>query len=235
MALSRRTQRFEQFARWLSLGLIGLFLVSVGSVYLPFSFLQEAQQQTEERQKQLEQARQSPQQLRILQQQLETAQRELRFLEEGVSQAAYIPTMLKQIEQVAKQLDMKIVAIRPQQNNQTNTATQNQQNRSEQQANTQQPAKKAYEEQLIEINLQGKFWSLTSFLKRLDEFPKILAVQTLNAQTKLKPEQESVNPDLDIRMTVKAFIFPQGAVLPRLTPSDMSNALNRRQEHGKTP
>jgi hypothetical protein len=32
-------------------------------------------------------------------------------------------------------------------------------------------------------------------------------VQTLNAQAKLKPQQEAVNPDLEIRLTVKAFIF----------------------------
>ncbi|GBC91847.1 hypothetical protein HRbin15_00306 [bacterium HR15] len=232
MALSRRTQRFEQVARLLSMGLLVLLVVSVGSIYLPFSFLQETQRQMAERQKQLEQARQAPQQLRLLQQQLENAQRELHFLEEGVSQAAYIPTMLKQVEQTARRLEMKIVAIRPQQNNQNTQATQNQSN---QQANNQPPAKKAYEEQLIEINLQGKFWSLMSFLKQLDEFPKILAVQTLNAQAKLKPEQQNANPDLDIRMTVKAFIFPQGAVPPRLTPPDMPDSLNRRQEHGKNP
>jgi len=227
VALSRRTQRFEQLTKWLGIGLIGLLLLSVGSIYLPFSFVQEAQQQRMERQKQLEQARQAPQQLRLLQQQLESAQRELRFLEAGVSEAAYIPTMLKQIEQLAQQLNLKIAAIRPQQNNQNNPTAQNQPS---QQPNNQPPAKKAYEEQLIEINLQGKFWSLMSFLRQLDEFPKILAVQTLNAQTKPKPEQDTSNPDLDIRLTVKAFICPQTSNLSH--PSESSSG---RQEHGKTP
>ncbi|MEN3000884.1 MAG: type 4a pilus biogenesis protein PilO [Armatimonadota bacterium] len=237
MALSQRTQRFERLARLLSLGLLVLLVVSIGSTYLPFSLLREAQQQLAERQQQLEQARQAPQQLRQLQQQYENAQRELRFLEQGVSQAAYIPTMLKQIEQTGQQLNLKIIAIRPQQNNPTNQTGQNQQNPSNQQASNQPSPPKAYEEQIIEINLQGRFWSLMSFLKQLDEFPKILAVQTLNAQTKLKPEQENTNPELEIRMTVKAFIFSQSAGLPRSAPSSapgMSNTLTGRQEYGKT-
>ncbi len=209
MALSRRTQRFEGIAKLLSLGLFGLLLLSVGSTYLPFSFMQEVQREVAERQQQLERARQAPQQLRQLQQQYENAQRELRFLEQGVSQSAYIPTMLKQIEGLAQSLNLKIVAIRPQQNTQNNQTAQNPSN--QQSSGNQPPAKKAYEEQLIEINLQGKFWAMMSFLKQLDEFPKILAVQTLNAQAKVKPEEENTNPDLDIRMTVKAFIFSQGA------------------------
>lgn len=211
MALSRRTQRFEQVVKLLSIGLLAVLLLSVGSLYLPFTYMQNAQQQMEQRQQQLQQARQAPQQLRQLQEQLTQAERELRFLEAGVSQSAYIPTMLKQIEQLAQQHQLKIVAIRPQQNNQNSSTTQTQQGATNQQANSQQAQpRKAYEEQIIEINLQGKFWSLMSFLRQLDEFPKILAVQTLNTQAKLKPEQENTNPDLDIRITVKAFIFPQG-------------------------
>lgn len=211
MALSQRTQRFERLARLLSLGLLITLVGSVGSIYLPFSFLQEAQRQWTARQQQLQQARQAPQQLRLLQLQYENAMRELRFLEQGVSQAAYIPTMLKQIEQLAQQLGLKIVGIRPQQNNSSSASTQTQQNQSNSQTNTQQLPKKAYEDQIIEINLQGRFWSLMSFLKQMDEFPKILAVQTLSAQTKIKPEQEVTNPELEIRMTVKAFIFSQSA------------------------
>ena len=217
MALSRRTLRFEQFAKLLSLGSIVLLILSVGSIYMPFSMVQQVQQQVTEQRQQLEQARQAPQQLRMLQQQYETVQSELRFLERGVSEATYIPTMLKQIEQTARQLQLEIVAVRPQQNNQPTTqGNQNTQNASNQQSGGQATPKKAYEEQIIEVSLRGKFWSLMSFLKQLDEFPKILAVQTLNAQAKLKPEQEALNPDLEIRLTVKAFIFApdSGSQLP---------------------
>ncbi len=209
MALSRRTQRLEQFAKLLSIGLIGLLALSVGSVYLPFSMVQQARQQVAERQQQLDKARQAPQQLRLLQQQHENALRELRFLEQGVSQAAYIPTMLKQIEQTARQLQLEIVAVRPQQNQQqSGQTTQSGSSQGNQQGNGAAPARKAYEEQLIEVSLQGRFWSLMSFLRQLDEFPKILAVQSLNAQAKPKIDQPNANPDLEIRMTIKAFIFP---------------------------
>jgi Tfp pilus assembly protein PilO len=231
VALSRRTLRFEQLARLLGLGSIVLLVLSVGSLYLPFSMVQQVQQQVAERGRQLEQARQAPQQLRTLQQQLESVQAELRFLERGVSQATYIPTMLKQIEQTAKRLQLEIVAVRPQQNNQPTTPSN--QNASNQQNSGQSTPKKAYEEQLIEVSLRGKFWSLMSFLKQLDEFPKILAVQTLNAQAKLKPEPEATNPDIEIRLTVKAFIFSQETndTLTALTPQPQGDY--RRNGNGE--
>jgi hypothetical protein len=47
-------------------------------------------------------------------------------------------------------------------------------------------------------------------LKGLETFPKILAVQSLNAQAKTTAEESTENPDLEIKMVVKAFIFREG-------------------------
>ena len=201
MAGKNRLERLESVARVMGWGILLTLLLGIGSAYFPFSMINEAQARLEEKQKALENARQAPAQLRQLQERLTQTQRNLAFLEHGVSEAAYIPTMLKQIEETARSLNLKIVAIRPQQPTPTNTGgsahTQNQ-----------KPQSKPYEEQLIEISLQGQFWSLMRFLRQLDEYPKILAVQAMNLQTKSIAHQSAeTNPELEVKLTVKAFIF----------------------------
>ena len=199
MAGSKRIHRLSRLTRWMGWGVLGTLMLSIGSAYLPFSMVQEARNQLAQHQLELEKARQAPGQLRALKQQLETLQRELAFLERGVSDREYIPTMLKQIEETARERKMQVVAVRPQ--------NQTQQNSSQSDKDKPSPHK-AYEEQLIEIGLQGDFWNLVSFLKQLDVYPKILAVQTMQVQTNTSALQNAGgNPDLEVKMTVKAFIF----------------------------
>lgn len=200
MAGNSKIRRLESAVRIIGLAILITLLLGIGSAYFPYSMISEAQNRLAERQKALEQARQAPGQLRILQAQLEQTQRSLAFLERGVSEAAYIPTMLKQIEDTARALNLKIVAIRPQQPAQNNTSGG--------QNDAKKPQAKPYEEQIIEISLQGHFWNLMSFLKQLDEYPKILAVQTMNLQARTPTQQTAeTNPELEARFTVKAFIF----------------------------
>ncbi|MCS7209932.1 MAG: type 4a pilus biogenesis protein PilO [Fimbriimonadales bacterium] len=197
MAVSRRLQRAQRASKLLGLAIAGTLLTGLGSLYLPWSMTQDLRAQLQERQQELEKAQQAATQLRHAQEQLQNTQRELQFLERGVSEAAYVPTMLKQFEQTATGRNLQIVSIRPQiQQGSANAAS-----------NTQNPVAKAYQEQLFEIQLRGKFWNLMSLLKTLETFPKILAVQSLNAQAKSGTEQSPENPDLEIRMVVKAFIF----------------------------
>ncbi len=204
MALSKRVQRAQRTLKLLSLAIGGTMLVGAGSLFLPWQAVQSQQAQLQEKQQALQTAQQAANQLRLATEQLQTTQRELRYLERGVSEAVYVPTMLKQFEQVAQQHNLQIVSIRPQQTSMLPT----------QQTNTQQQQAQPYEEQLFEIQLRGKFWSLMSLLKNLEAFPKILAVQSLHAQAKSGSEQVAENPDLEIRMIVKAFIFRNAAATP---------------------
>ncbi len=202
MGSSKRLKRASRLVKLTSWGVLGTLLLSIGSAYFPFSMVLSAHARIAEQQEELEKARQAPGQLRALQQQLERTHRELAFLERGVTDREYIPTMLKQIEETARERKMKIVAVRPQVQTQQNT------NQSGNKSGQQSSSSKAYEEQLIEISLQGDFWNLVSFLKQLDVYPKILAVQTMQVQAKTNPAQPvKGNPDLDVKMTVKAFIF----------------------------
>ncbi|MDW8050878.1 MAG: type 4a pilus biogenesis protein PilO [Armatimonadota bacterium] len=196
MAVSKRIQQAQRKVRLLTIAAGATLLLGLGSLFFPWQAIQAQQAQLQEKLQALQTAQHATSQLRIALQQLQLTQQELRFLERGVSEAAYVPTMLKQFEQTARQHQLQIVAIRPQQP-QTNPS------QNDKSAKNNQP----YEEQLFEIQLRGKFWGLMSLLKSLESFPKILSVQTLYAQAKSGSEQAPENPDLEIRMVVKAFIF----------------------------
>jgi Tfp pilus assembly protein PilO len=168
---------------------------------------QENQARLQEKHQELQEAQQAASQLQQVQDELQTTQRNLQFLERGVSQAAYVPTMLKQFEQTVRQLNLQIVAIRPQAPP-VKLPTTNPDGSTD--SSQPQEPPKPYDEQLFEIQLRGKFWDTVRLLKGLETFPKILAVQSLNAQAKTTAEESTENPDLEIKMVVKAFIFREG-------------------------
>ncbi|MCX7926502.1 MAG: type 4a pilus biogenesis protein PilO [Fimbriimonadales bacterium] len=207
MAVSKRIQRAQRASKLLGIAIASTLLLGLGSLYLPWSMTQAAQEQLHHKQQELQQAQQAASQLRQTVEQLRATQLELQFLERGVSEAAYVPTMLKQFEQTALQRKLQIVSIRPQVDNSAQSPK----------SDAQKSVQKAYHEQLFEIQLRGKFWDLMSLLKTLETFPKILAVQSLNAQAKSGMEQSTENPDLEIKMIVKAFIFRPAQARPGTT------------------
>lgn len=204
MAVSRRLQRIQRTTKITALLTLATFVLGAASLYLPWSMVQDNQAQLQAKQQELQDAQQAASQLEQTQENLQATQRELQFLERGVSEAAYVPTMLKQFEQTVHQLNLQIVSIRPQAKP-VALPTVNPDGSTD----TSQPKEppKPYDEQLFEIQLRGKFWDTVRLLKTLETFPKILAVQSLNAQAKTTAEESTESPDLEIKMVVKAFIF----------------------------
>ena len=203
MVVSKRLKRIQRAAQLTGLATLATLLLGLASLYLPWSMAQENQTHLQAKQQELQEAQQAASQLQQVQEQLLTTQRELQYLERGVSEAAYVPTMLKQFEQTVRQLNLQIVSIRPQAPP-VKPPTTNPDG-----SNTGQPQEppKPYDEQLFEIQLRGKFWDTVRLLKTLETFPKILAVQSLNTQAKATAEESTAHPDLETKMVVKAFIF----------------------------
>ena len=203
MVVSKRLKRIQRAAQLTGLATLATLLLGLASLYLPWSMAQENQTHLQAKQQELQEAQQAASQLQQVQEQLLTTQRELQYLERGVSEAAYVPTMLKQFEQTVRQMNLQIVSIRPQAPP-VKPPTTNPDG-----SNTGQPQEppKPYDEQLFEIQLRGKFWDTVRLLKTLETFPKILAVQSLNTQAKATAEESTAHPDLETKMVVKAFIF----------------------------
>lgn len=99
---------------------------------------------------------------------------ELRYLETSVTPGEYVPTLLRQTEELAKSVHLQVAGIRP----------------------TLEPAplppadkearKKwkpwSYDKVHLDVEVRGGYWNVAKLLYRLTEFPKILAVESVQVQ-----------------------------------------------------
>jgi hypothetical protein len=136
-------------------------------------------------------------------------------LEPGVSSSAYVPTLLKQLEALAKMTDNRVVGGRPQ-SVQPGPSKFEQRRDPDAQAKGQsseggekkeeEVAPEPYTRLEIEVNLQGKFASGQRFVNSLMTFPKIVAVEQLGMRP--KPVGENDAPGLlEIQLKLTAFIM----------------------------
>jgi hypothetical protein len=138
-------------------------------------------------------------------------------LEPGVSSAAYVPTLLKQLEVVAKQTQNRVVGVRPQVVQAGPTKIEQRRDPDAQakggannNAGDGKKEEKVVEEPYtrleIEVNLQGKFGSAQRFVDQLMRFPKIVAVDQLSIRPRAAGEKDEPGV-LEIQMKVTAFIM----------------------------
>lgn len=134
-------------------------------------------------------------------------------LEPGVSSSAYVPTLLKQLEALAKSTQNRVVGVRPSIVQQGPSKIE-QRRDPDAQAKGQNADGKKEEEEVpdpytrleIEVNLQGKFASAQRFVDRLMTFPKIVAVEQMGMRP--KPKGENDEPGiLEIQLKLTAFIM----------------------------
>lgn len=138
----------------------------------------------------------------------QTAMRgELHFLEASVAPGEYVPTLLQQTEALAKSVHLQVAGIRP----------------------TLEPApappadkEKAktfkawpYDKIHIDMEVRGGYWNVARLLYRLTEFPKILAVESVqvqpsagaNAPAAAKPGAAS--PELTAQIKLTGYLFKE--------------------------
>ncbi len=150
---------------------------------------------------------------------LELDRQQLVFLENGVSKAAYVPTLLKQLEDLAKSTKNRVVGVRPQ-------VVQEAQNRME--ARRDPDAKdgegdkskkvekpEPYTRLSIEVNLIGDYRSAQQFVQRLNRFPKILSVDELQLQPYRQDADELTDRALlEVKAKLTAFVMKEELLPP---------------------
>lgn len=121
---------------------------------------------------------------------MDAYQKQLDHLEMGVPSSAYIPTLLKEIEQCGNANKLTVTGVRP-------VAQVGLDDKSS--------ADKDYQELEIDISGNGSYRSVMDLVAALQKFPKILAVKTVG----LAPRQnlKSTTAELDATVRLKAFVF----------------------------
>jgi Tfp pilus assembly protein PilO len=123
----------------------------------------------------------------------------LDHLEKNVPTAAYVPTMLQELERVGKEQGIKVVGVRPALKP---VAKPRQEGDAE-------PIRKPYDELDIEVKGRGSYEAIESFVKSLQSFPKVVAARMVSISPHIDPLNPG-QPQLEVAVELRAFLFKAG-------------------------
>jgi Tfp pilus assembly protein PilO len=147
----------------------------------------------------------------VLERKYEDLQARLAVLEPTLATYAYIPTFLRQIEQLARDTDNKVSGVKPlpliaQTPASPPAAEEGAGNQgAKPQAASPPAAQELYDRVPIEFSLEGDYWRTAEFIRRLSKFPKMLAIDDLSLTPTGQPQGLKA-PDLRVKMTLLALI-----------------------------
>ncbi|MCS6830517.1 MAG: type 4a pilus biogenesis protein PilO [Armatimonadota bacterium] len=182
---------------------IVVLLGGVAAIYWQYTGYSELQGRVLAAEKQVEEGKTIAQRLEHTQQQYQNVLQKLQHLELSVSERAYIPTLLKQLEASAKARRLRVLSVRPAS---AQPEPKAQQENDEQKGEEQKKPAEPYEKQVIDVSVRGQFWDVMRFTEDLTRFPKILAVERV--QFRPNQRKEPTDPfEVETQFTLSAFIF----------------------------
>lgn len=148
--------------------------------------------------KELAEASQLPAQVIKSHEMLQAAMQELTHLETGVSTAAYVPTLLKELQSTGEQCGLAITGVRP-----VPKAPPKQKKGQSAEA---KPARKPYEELDVEVKCRGSFSATMTFLQKLADFPKIVGVRHMSLDPKTAADSLTLE-GIESTITMRVYVF----------------------------
>jgi Tfp pilus assembly protein PilO len=203
MKLAARDSNGSAVLRGLFAICVIVLLAGAGGIYWQYTGYTALQARVQAAEQQVEEGKTIARRLERVQQQYQQAAQQLQHLEMSVSERAYIPTLLKQLEASAKSYQLTVLSVRPS----AAQPPQKAQPENEDQENEEKkkPAE-PYERQTIDVSVRGRFWNVMGFTEGLTRFPKILAVERV--QLRPRPRKEPEDPfEVEAQFTLVAFIF----------------------------
>ena len=131
--------------------------------------------------------------------QLNESQLKLDHLERSVSQAAYVPTLLTELENVGKQNGILVLGVRPV----PKQATKPKKGEGEVSKNDRKP----YTELDIEVRGRGNYRSVLNFVNALQTFPKIVAARTIALTPKADKFGDNTSVSLEVTVELRTYLF----------------------------
>jgi Tfp pilus assembly protein PilO len=173
------------------LGGVGLYFWQTGEIAEKEAILRQKNEEVAQGEK-------IARQLTQLETEYSTMQNQLRFLESSVEARAYAPTMVKQLAEEARRVNMGVLSFRGNVEKAPDPPADK------------EAAKKfepwPYDKLHVAVEMTGSYWNVARFLYRLTEFPKIVAVDNVSIQPKMN--NGVYDSTLTVRMNLTGFIFP---------------------------
>ena len=180
------------------------------------SRLEELNKDLQDQKKELQALQEDIRQQATIKREHAALEQDLSVLEPSVPTYAYIPTFLRQIEEVAIATNNTIRGIRPIPQRKTPTpapsATGEEGGTAAGQPAGTEQTKKAepklpYDSVGIEVKLQGTYWSLVNFLERLRKFPKLIAINDMDVRPGTTGSEAYQSPQLTIELQMVAVVM----------------------------
>ena len=198
-----------------------LFFATIMTYMVCSGHLRSVALELQDKQKQVDDSTKIAMRLNDAEQSYLQAQGELGYLETSVATHAYVPTLLEQLERLGREMDLRVVSVRPQvappppprpikRTSEDPQAAPETSSKGTQSAEKPQ-LPKPYEELIIDVELEGTYWHARNFLYRLTSFPKVVAVKQIQmAPVNMVARRGS--PRLSVKLNVVAFVFPASPV-----------------------
>lgn len=160
---------------------------------------------TDRRQK-LEDSEKTAKQLSNIEQNYMDAQATLGTLEKGVSSKAYVPTLLRQLEELGKIVNLRVVSIRPKSVVEAPIVVNTEDGKKKADAT---PKADPYDKLDIDIEVNGKYWDTVNFIHKITSFPKIIVVKNVQVTPANQSKDLMGSPMLSVRLNTTAFILKE--------------------------
>ncbi len=190
--------------------LAGISLLGTGALtYFQTTQLAEVGNRVSELKQKVEEEGDVETKLETINNQVTESKSKLVHLEQGVPMRAYVPTMMTELEEIGKKNGIQVNGVRPMAAKFPPPPAGK-----DKDGNPLPPAKKAYDEQDIEVKGTGNYLNVLAFVSALERFPKIVQVTTV---TMLPKNEANVpldkplggSPTLEVTVELKAFLFTE--------------------------
>lgn len=197
-------------------GLTGVVLV--GSVALYFwqtAEMAEIQKQVDAKRTEVASGEKIASRLKRVEDDYAATAGEIKYLETSVTANEYVPTLLRQMEQLAKSVSLQVNSVRPTMEPAPPPLT-------DPEARKKAPPPPPYDKIHIDMDIAGSYWSTAKLLYRLTEFPKIMSVESvqITPQGAGTSTGAGTSPNLGVRLRLTGFIFPNDGKSALPVPAD---------------
>lgn len=184
-----------------------MIAASVGLYFWQTGEMAEMEKQIGAKQQEAATGQKTADQFETVRQDAELIESKLRYLETSVAGSMYIPTLLKQVDNLARSMNLKVQSL--------HHTPERTPNAPPPEASKEDKAKfkpLPYDFEHIDMEVNGDYWTVARFLYRLTTFPKILAVDTMT----LSPMGATTagSPKLGVRLNMTGFVFKDSGLPP---------------------
>ena len=180
---------------------VGAFVLGGGLTFLSYSGLGAAKDNLHKLQADSKDAKALQRELSESQANLQASAAKLQYLEAGVQDYAYIPTLLTDLEKLGKTSGIAVTGVRPL----PKPVTPGKKDAGDGEIKK----KPAYDELNIEVKGRGNYRSVMNFIESLGKFPKVVAARTVELSPKTETGQTTSTLDVTINLRAYVFATPQ--------------------------